>query len=171
MHTYQEHWFWNNWRFFWVNIILCAFYLLGHYCELDLVNKTLLRLDLTLCSTFTTLHVYISMSEFHINFLRSYFGYDYLWHVDRGNIILTFFLFEWSKKCCNGCYFYSWVDTFLHNMRIWMIEWLLLNVKWAILFSYIMARTSYISMKWWCSICTTSIRFNRFSVLTHWNSP
>jgi hypothetical protein len=50
-------------------------------------------------------------------------------------------------------------------------EWLLFKIKWTI-FSYIIARTCYISMKWWwCLLLTKSNTFNWiYIVLVHWHN-
>jgi hypothetical protein len=59
---------------------------------------------------------------------------------------------------------------------IWVSEWLLFNAKWAILFSYIMARTSWFSIKWWwCPLCTVldqhaELDFYSASWLKQWSS-
>jgi hypothetical protein len=36
----------------------------------------------------------------------------------------------------------------------WVSEWLLLNARWTFYSAISMVRTSYISMRWWCPLCT-----------------
>jgi hypothetical protein len=68
----------------------------------------------------------------------------------------------WSGSWVEPANHYTTDAFVLYSIVIWVREWLLFNANSAI-FSYIMARTSYFSMRWWWSpLCTSPIRWVGF---------